>query len=160
VGPKPNLLPQERRAEKRVQIDFRKACCEPFLVCRLERFALVLLVASAKMISVGAGEGGVLARLPEPSDLEIAGQMIGVCTVRMPENRGENLGCAVEFPVAWGGVDEFEGGQPAEENLVPIQVAGEPRDALVGWVAVDKSGAVPILVCFHFWRKRRGEIGP
>jgi len=48
------LLPQERRAEERVQIDFRKARCEPFLVAGLAWFALVLLVASAKMIPVGA----------------------------------------------------------------------------------------------------------
>jgi len=54
------------------------ARCEPFLVGGLERLALVLLVASAKMIPVGAGEESVLARLPEPSDLEIAGQMLGV----------------------------------------------------------------------------------
>jgi len=101
---------------------------------------LVLLVASAKQIPVGAGEGCVLARLPEPSDLEIVGQMLGVRTVHISENRGENLGCAVEFPVAWGGIDEFEGGQPTQENLVPIQVAGKPRDAMMGWVAVDKSG--------------------
>ena len=100
----------------------------------------VLLVASAKQIPVSAGEGGVLACLPEASDLEIVGQMLGVWTVRISENRGENLGCAVEFPVAWGGVDEFEGGQPTQENLVPIQVAGKPRNAMMGWIAVDKSG--------------------
>jgi len=140
VGAKPYLLPQERRAEERVQVDFRKARCEPFLVGRLERFALVLLVASAKMIPVGAGEGGVLARLPEAPDLEIAGQMLGVRTVHILKKRSKDLGCAVESPVAWGGVDEFENGQPTQENLVPIQVAGEPRDAMVGWVAVDKSG--------------------
>ena len=34
----------------------------------------------------------------------------------------------------------FEGGQPTQENLVPIQVVGKPRDAMMGWVAVDKSG--------------------
>jgi hypothetical protein len=112
VGPEAYLLAQERGAEERVQIDFRKARCEPFLVGGFERFAPVLLVAGAKQIAVGAGEGGVLACLPEASDLEIAGQMIGVGAVRVPENRGENLGCTVEFPVAWGGVDEFESGQP------------------------------------------------
>jgi len=106
-------LPQERGAEERVQIDFRKAPCEPFLVGGLERFAPVLLVAGAKQIPVGAGEGGVLACLPEPSDLEIAGQMLGVWTLGISENRGENLGCAVEFPVARGGVDELKSGQPS-----------------------------------------------
>jgi hypothetical protein len=58
--------------------------------------------------------------------LKIAGQLLRVWTVRIAEKRGENLGCTVEFPVAWGGVDEIEGGQPAEESLVPVQVAGEP----------------------------------
>jgi len=140
VGPKPYLLPQERRTEERVQIDFRKARCEPFLVARLERFALVLLVASAKMIPVGAGEGGVLARLPEPSDLEIAGQMLGVRTVHILKERRKDLGCAVEFTASRSGINEIEGRQPTQENLVPIQVAGEPRDPMMGWVAVDKSG--------------------
>jgi len=72
------------------------------------------------MIPVGAGEGAMLTRLPEASDLEIARQMLGVKTVRIPKKRGENLGCAVKFPVAWGCVDEFEGGQPPQEKLVPI----------------------------------------
>jgi hypothetical protein len=99
-----------------------------------------LLVSGAKQIPVGASEGAVLAGLPEASNLEIAGQMFGVRTLGISENRVENLGCAVEFPAAWGGVDEFEGGQPTQESLVPIQVAGEPRDATMGWVAVDKSG--------------------
>lgn len=140
MGSEAYLSPQERRTEERVQIDLLKACCEPFLVGGLERFALVLLVASAKMIPVGAGEGGVLACLPEASDLEIAGQMLGVWTVRISENRGENLGCAVKFPASRSGVNEIEGRQPTQESLVPIQVAGEPRDAMMGWVAVDKSG--------------------
>jgi len=56
LGPEAYLLPEERRAEERVQIDFRKARGEPFLVGGLERFALVLLVASAKQIPVGTGE--------------------------------------------------------------------------------------------------------
>ena len=71
MGVKPYLLRQERRTEERVQIEFRNARCEPFLVGGLEWFALVLLVASAKQIPVGAGEGGVSARLPETSDLEV-----------------------------------------------------------------------------------------
>jgi hypothetical protein len=66
--------------------------------------------------------------------------VLGVWTVRISENRGENLGCTVEFPVAWGGVDDFEGGQPTQENLVPIQVVGKPRDAMMGWVAINKGG--------------------
>ena len=92
------------------------------------------------MIAVGAGKGASFARLPEASDLKIAGQVFGVETVRIAEKRGEDLGCTVKFPVAWGGVNEVEGGQPAEDSLVPIQVAGEPRDAMMGWIAVDKSG--------------------
>jgi hypothetical protein len=140
VGPEANLLPQERRAEERVQIDFRKARCEPLLVGRLERFTLVLLVSSAKQIPVGTGKRAVLARLPEASDLEIAGQMLGVWAVRIPENRAENLGCTVKFPASRSGVNEIKGGHPTQENLVPIQVAGKPRDAMMGWVAVDKSG--------------------
>jgi hypothetical protein len=140
VGLKAYLLPQERRTEERVQIDFRKGRCEPFLVGGLEWFALVLLVASAKQIPVGTGQGGVLARLPEPPDLEIAGQMLGVRTLGISENRGENLRCPVKFPGARGGVNEIEGRQPTQESLVPIQVADEPRDAMMGGVAVDKSG--------------------
>src|SRR5450432_3864672 len=115
------------------------ARCEPFLVGGLERFALVLLVSSAKVIPVGAGKHSVLAGLPEASDLEIAGQMIGVWTIGISENRGKNLGCAVKFPWARAGVEEIEGRQSAEENLVPIQVAGKPRDAMMGRVAIDKS---------------------
>ena len=110
MGSEAYLLPQERGAEERVQIDFRKARCEPFLVGGLERFAPVLLVARAKQIPVGAGEGGVLACLPEASDLEIAGQMIGVRTLGISESRVENLGSTVEFPWARGGVDKIEGG--------------------------------------------------
>ncbi len=140
MGAKPYLLPQERRAEERVQVDFRKARCEPFLVGRLERFALVLLVASAKMIPVGAGEGGVLARLPEAPDLEIAGQMLGVRTVHILKKRSKDLGCAVKFPASRSGINQIEGRQPTQENVVPIQVAGKPRDATMGWVAINKSG--------------------
>ena len=120
VGLEAYLLPQERRTQERVQIDFRKARGEPFLVGGLERFALVLLVSSAKMIPVDAGEDSVLARLPEASDLEIAGQMLGVWALRISESRSENLGCTVEFPGVRGGVDEIEGGQSMQENLVPI----------------------------------------
>jgi len=64
LGLEAYLLPQERRAEDRVEIDFPKARCEPSLVGRLERFGLVLLVSSAKMIPIGAGKRAVLARLP------------------------------------------------------------------------------------------------
>jgi len=68
--------------------------------------------------------------------------MLGVWMVRIPEYRREDLGCTLKFPLAWGGVDEIKGGQATQENLVPIQVAGEPRDAMMGRVAVDKSGQV------------------
>jgi len=66
--------------------------------------------------------------------------MLGVRTLGISENRDENLGCTVEFPVARGGIDEIESGQATEESLVPVQVAGKPRGAMMGWVAVDKSG--------------------
>jgi hypothetical protein len=92
------------------------------------------------MIPVGAGEAGVLARLPEASDLEIAGQMLGVWTLGISEKGVENLGCTVELPGARGGVEKIESGQSAEESVVPIQIAGEPTDAMMGWVAIDKSG--------------------
>jgi hypothetical protein len=92
------------------------------------------------MIPVGTGKRAVLARLPEPSNLEIAGKMLGVWTLGIPKNRREKLGCTVEFPGARGGIDKIEARQSAQENLVPIQVAGEPRDAMMGWVAIDKSG--------------------
>ncbi len=140
MGPEAYLLPEERRAEERVQIDFRKARREPLLVGGLERFALVLLVASAKMIPVCAGKRTVLARLPEASDLEIVGQMLGVRTVYILKKRRKDLGRAVKFPASRSGVNEIKGRQPAQENLVPIQVADEPRDAMMGWVAVDKGG--------------------
>ena len=65
--------------------------------------------------------------------------MLGVRTLGISENRVEDLRCTVEFPWARGGVDKIEGGQSAEESVVPIQVADEPRDAMMGWVAVDKS---------------------
>ena len=82
----------------------------------------------------------MLARLPEASDFKIAGQMIGVRTLGISENRVENLRRMVESPVAWAGVNEIEGGQPTQEKLMPIQIGGKPRSAMMGRIAVDKSG--------------------